>query len=659
MVSTPKNADSIPSVQEGQSTLWFPPEVRKSFKVMLRAFHHLQHAKLAYLCKKYQKKFPAYSALYLEQLAYDRYIWGHTEEAVEIFQQALNAPDPVPSTAAGITKALLDMQRTKEAQEVLKEWIPRFPDDIDLLKQGCRMLTDTGRFKDALQLIQSINSAKPLSELYDKAGECFIKLGRFHECMEAYAEAERLSPTNYEAWLNHIFFSHYVPEYTHETLLSIIHDWYRICCKDVIPNSPEVLERQRDPQKKLRIGLFSYGFNMHPVGWMTSESLWYLSKLPDCELYFYASYRGLNDQDFYRDLCQAAATQWIDTSKMSLDACYVKALKDSLDIAIDLSGAGCGSVFPLFVKRLAPVQVKWIGCLFDTSGIPAIDYLISDRYETPDGSDDKYTECLVRMPYSYVSYRPVDAGDTERLPYLPKEESNFSEPNLPEPFSHPELGEWPIRFASFNNLLKVNEKIVAVWSRILHAVPDSTIFLKTQLLEYEEPRKYIRSLFVANGIDADRVELEGSSHYRKLLQNYRKVDIALDTWPYNGGLTTLEALWMGVPVVTTPGPSFAGRHALSHLYNLDLKNLVAKDLDEYVDIAVRLAHERKLLADLRVMLPYSLLTSPLTQHHQFAADFHTALRAMWDRYCQGLPPAPMRFEQLSEIPEEIKKAMKK
>lgn len=659
MIATPQNENSIIFVQAGESTLWFPPEVRKSFKAMLRASYHQQHAKLAYLCKKYQKKFPAYSALYLEQLAYDRHYWGRQEEAIEIFQQALKAQNPVPSIASEFTGLLLDMKRTEEAQKVLKEWISRFPDDIDLLKKGCRMLIETGRFKEALQLIKSINSAKPSADLYNLAGECSIKLGRFHECMEVYAEAERLFPNYYIIWMNHIFFSHYVPDYSHEKLLSIIHNWYAISCKDSTPTPPEILERQRDPKKKLRIGLFSPGFNMHPVGWMTSESLWYLSKLPDCELYFYASSRGLNEKDPYRIVCQAAATQWIDTSNMTGNRCYAKVLKDRLDIAIDLAGPGWGSVFPLFAKRLAPVQVKCVGCLFDTSGIPAMDYLISDRYETPDGSDDKYTECLVRMPYSYVSYRPVDAGDTERLPYLPKEESDSSELELPEPFSHPELGEWPIRFASFNNLLKVNEKIVAVWSRILHAVPDSTIFLKTELLEHEEPREYIRSLFVANGIDADRVELEGSSPYRKLLQNYRKVDIALDTWPYNGGLTTLEALWMGVPVVTAPGPSFAGRHALSHLYNLDLKNLVAKDLDEYVDIAVRLAHERKLLADLRVMLPYSVLTSPLTQHHQFAADFHTALRAMWDRYCQGLPPAPMRFDQLSEIPEEIKKAMKK
>lgn len=620
---------------EGSAAIWFPPAVRAAFAAALKARAHRQHARLSWLSKKFRKRFPAYAAYMLDLEGCDRRDWGRPEEALALFRQAeAIASFQEPSLGVNIAAVLLELDRPQDAAEALKPWLARFPGDPGLLKQGCRVLMAQGRYGDALKVLDTADPGHGSAECRYEAADCLRALGRFRESVEAYAEAASLSPDFSHAWHTRIFIAHYAPDLGAAELANVIREW-REACPPPPPTPPECLERVKNTEKTLRIGLFSPGFNMHPVGWMASRSLWFLSKLADCELYFYALSPGLNKEDPVRSRCKAAAAKWIDVSGWNLDKLYRHALGDRLDIAVDLAGHGEGCVLPLFARRIAPVQVKWVGGLFNTTGEPNMDYLLSDRFETPTGCDDAYTEKLVRLPYSYISYHPADIGDTEREP------------------DPPGRAQAPLRFASFNNIYKVNERIVSVWAAILRRVPESTLMLKGNLLQHEETQERIRRLFAAHDIAADRLELEGPSPYAALMRTYRRVDIALDTWPYTGGLTTLEALWMGVPVVTTPGPSFAGRHALSHLRNLGLDSLVANDFDDYVSIAVSLAGNRALLRDLRILLPYSVLTSPIVRHEQLAADLHAAFRAMWERHCAGLPPVPMRFEQPSPIPDRL------
>lgn len=645
MVTTRSVPAEIPStLTEGAATIWFPPDVRACFAAALKARARRQHARLSWLSQKIRKRFPAYAAYLLDLEGCDRRDWGRPEEALALFRQAEAVSSfQEPSLGVNIAATLLELDRPLEAAKALKSWLDRFPENPALLKQGCRVLMAQGRYAAALQVLETIDPRHVLADCRYEAADCLRALGRFRESVEAYAEAARLSPNFAHAWHTRIFIAHYAPDIDAEGLANVIREW-REAAPPPPPTPSGWLDRAKNPDKKLRIGLFSPGFNMHPVGWMASRSLWFLSKLPDCELYFYALSPGLNKDDPVRTRCKAAAAKWMDASAWSPDKLYLCALHDRLDIAVDLAGHGEGCVLPLFARRIAPVQVKWVGGLFNTTGEPQMDYLLSDRLETPEGCDAAYTENLVRLPYSYISYHPADFGDTNREPDLPGPATDGTDAE--------QSGNAPsIRFASFNNIYKVNESIVAVWADILRRVPKSTLLLKGNLFQHEEVQERIRRLFAACGVSADRLELEGPSNYAELMRTYRRVDIALDTWPYTGGLTTLEALWMGVPVITTPGPSFAGRHALSHLCNLGLDSLVAKDFADYVSIAVSLAGNRDLLRDLRVLLPYSVLTSPIVRHEQLAADLHTAFRAMWERHCADLPPVPMSFEQPSPIPE--------
>ncbi len=640
-----------PDTGEAPATIWFPPDVAKSFAAVLKARRRHKHGKLTYLSRKFRKRFPAYAAWYLELEACALRDRGRQEEALALFREAERTMRfPEANLGANLVSLLLDLKRPQEAQEALRPWLERCPGNARLVHQGCRLLRDLGRYEDALRVVETADPEHRSAFLRYTAGDCLVPLGRFRESLAAYAEATALEPDFDAAGGSRIFMAHYCPDCDGEELGAMIRQWCETRYSGMAPTEPERLQRPPDPDKKLRIGLFSPGFNMHPAGWLSSHSLWFLSRLPDCELYFYSLKEGPNKIDPVTQRCRDAASKWINVADWNPSEVYTHALNARLDIAVDLAGHGEGCVLSLFARRIAPIQVKWVGGLFNTTGLPQMDYLLSDRFETPDGCDAAYTEHLVRLPHSYISYNVANLGDTERLP-------DGVDPEAPDDQARP-APEAPqpsrIRFASFNNIYKVNEKIADVWAEILKAVPESTLLLKGHLLEHEEIRKRILGLFTNRGIEPERVELEGPVLYADLMQTYRRVDIALDTWPYTGGLTTLEALWMGVPVITTPGPSFAGRHALSHLCNIGLESLVARDFDDYIRIAVTLAQDRKLLEDLRILLPISMLTSPIVQHHQLAADLHTAFRAMWERHCAGLPPVAMRFDQPSEIPELFK-----
>lgn len=628
---------SLAAASEDFCAIWLPPAVRESFARIRRALERGHFSRVDYLSKKFQRRFPAYAGFYLDMEANAHKLRGHAGIATDLFVRANEAlQGEMPPTLHNAVNHLLAAKRNEEARTLVDQGLRLFPDDTDLRQAHCYLLSQQGMLKQALALVREACEQTPTPDFWQLRGDICFQLGLHEEGMAAYTGALKLAPDFEAAWQNRIFLAHYLPANGQRDLLGLIQSSYETFCAPLPPTDPALLKRDARPDKTLRVGLISPGFCKHPVGWMAGQAVSMLSKLPDCELYFYSLKKVSPLEDSLRALFQDAAAKWIDAKEWSSERLYKRLLADKLDIAVDMAGHSEGCVLPLFARRIAPVQVKWMGGLFNTTGVPEMDYLLTDRHETPDGCDDAYAEKLVRLPHSYIAYDLYDYGDTERI----------TEGEAAEPL--------PIRFASFNKICKLNAVIAGVWAEILNQVPGSTLFLKNLDLEHADAAEQVRALFAEHGITGNRLELEGPSGHKDLMRTYRKVDIALDTWPYTGGVTTLEALWMGVPVITTPGPSFAGRHALSHLCNAGLESLVAKDFEEYVKIAVTLAGDRRLLADLRILLPYSLATSPITRPYQLAADLHTAFRAMWERHCAGLPPVAMRFEQPSEIPDAFK-----
>jgi predicted O-linked N-acetylglucosamine transferase (SPINDLY family) len=262
----------------------------------------------------------------------------------------------------------------------------------------------------------------------------------------------------------------------------------------------------------------------------------------------------------------------------------------------------------MFAWKPAPIQASWLGYMA-TTGVEAMDFTITDPWSVPEAHDSRFTEKIWRLPETSVCFTPPDA------------EVAVS--------ALPALTNGYITFGCFNNLNKMNDDVVALWARILQAIPDSRLFLKAKQLKDDTVRQSVLERFAVHGIDAGRLILEGPALRSVYFSSYHTVDIALDPFPYSGTTTTVEALWMGLPVLSLAGEGYLARQGLSLLMNAGLPDWVAENADDYVARAVEQAGNLQRLAALRGRLRQQVLASPLFDAPRFARHLDAALRGMW------------------------------
>jgi protein O-GlcNAc transferase len=364
--------------------------------------------------------------------------------------------------------------------------------------------------------------------------------------------------------------------------------------------------------RPLRLGFVSPDLGQHPVGYFLVRVLENLD--PDEHATICYSDGSFSDNISQR--LQAAASEWRNVRTMSDERLAEQIRVDRTDILFDLAGHTAHNRLLVFARRPAPIQITWAGYV-GTTGLAAMDYLLADRYHVPIGAERHYREQVLRMPDGYICYDPpADAPAVNALPALDR--------------GH-------VTFGCFNNPAKITSHVIGAWARILGRLPDSRLVLKFK--GWNDPgvvRRYTE-MFVAHGIDLGRLKFLGYSPHEELLAEYNRIDLALDPFPYCGGLTTCEALWMGVPVVTFPGETFAGRHSLSHLSNVGLTETIAQDLAEYEELAVSLAGDMPRLAALRAGLRERVVASPLCDGKRFANNLAAILR---DASLVRLVPSP-------------------
>lgn len=361
-----------------------------------------------------------------------------------------------------------------------------------------------------------------------------------------------------------------------------------------------------DPDRRLRVALLGAGFGRHPVGWLTLAGI---EALPRDG--FEIVVHSLRPQkDVLAQRFRARADLWREHGRLD-DAALAAAIRaDAPDILIDLGGHGEGGRVTALAHRAAPVQMKWVGAQSATTGVPGVDWMLTDRWQTPPGFEPWYTERLLRLADGYVCYTPPPWGPpVGPLPALPR--------------GH-------VTFGCFNNLAKITPEVLEAWGAILRALPDSRLVLRTHALGDAGTRE----AFLARcGLVPARLELHGYAPHEELLDGYNAVDIALDPFPYAGGLTACEALWMGVPLVAMAGTSFAGRHAVSHLNNVGLGDWVAGSVPAYIARALAAASDLPALAALRAGLRPRMEASPLMDAARFGASLADALRHAWRQCC--------------------------
>jgi tetratricopeptide (TPR) repeat protein len=355
--------------------------------------------------------------------------------------------------------------------------------------------------------------------------------------------------------------------------------------------------------RPLRIGYVSADFCQHTVGLFVRDVI----KSHDPRRVAAFAYSAGSVRDWVSGEISKAC-QWRDVARLDDAALAAAIRKDRIDVLIDLSGHTAGSRLTAFARRPAPVMVSWLG-YFATTGLEYQDAVLLDDWHAPPGSEAQFVEPIVRLPIRFC-YRPV--------------------PWMPTVAPAPSFAKGFITFGSFNNTAKYNAGVFDVWARILTEVPESRLVLKWRTFNDEALRQSVVAAFVARGIAAGRIETRGPSFHADVLKEYGGIDIALDPFPFTGGLTSCEALYSGVPVVTWPQGRVVSRQTHAILAAIGLPELSACDADDYVRIAVGLAHDRMRLSRLRETLRERMNASPLCDVSAFTRNLEDRLIALYD-----------------------------
>jgi hypothetical protein len=334
--------------------------------------------------------------------------------------------------------------------------------------------------------------------------------------------------------------------------------------------------------------------------------------------YFIGAYRdGVTEQ--FRQM-----TTWRDVADLDMDALVRRIRADEIDILVDLTGHTRGNRLAAFAQGAAPVQLSWLG-YYGTTGVAAMDYVLMDAWHVPPGSEKHFTERVVRLPHSRFCYQPVP----------------FAPPVAPLPCRR----NGHVTFGSFNNTAKLNPEVFAVWAAVLNKVPNSKLVLKWRSLMAASTRQALVENFARHGVAADRLDLRPASPHDDLLAQYGDIDIALDPFPFSGGHTSCEALWMGVPVVTWPHARPVSRQTLSLIGAMGkpewLDRWVATSAEDYGTKAAALAADADALAGIRAQLRDVMRRSPLMDGPAFAKDLTQILESLM-RAHERSAAAPVR-----------------
>ncbi|MBR0060313.1 MAG: hypothetical protein IJP68_02430, partial [Selenomonadaceae bacterium] len=342
--------------------------------------------------------------------------------------------------------------------------------------------------------------------------------------------------------------------------------------------------------KRIRVGFLSADFFNHSVVRWSWALLFKLDK-NFFEIYCYSA---TGTPDLITEHISKTVENWRDISKLKAAQAAELIRSDEIDILFDLAGHTAGNQLRVAAYRPATVQISGIGYM-NSTGLDCFDYFLTD--ETCAGDESFFTEKLIRLPHSHICFEATTALEVSAPPCLKK---NY------------------VTFGSLNQFSKMTDNMLAAWKKILDAVPNSRLILKNGLLNKEDCREFVGNRLKIIGIDVSRVEMRG--YTKEYLQDYGDIDIALDTFPYTGGITTCEALYMGVPVVSLYGDRMGSRVGYSILKNIGLEELAVNSYDDYINIAVALANDWELLKMLRQTLRGMMIKSPLTNSKNYLRE---------------------------------------
>lgn len=493
-------------------------------------------------------------------------------------------------------------QRT-EAEHCYREALRLAPNYAEAYINLGAILLDRGQLVSAAEMYREAIRLRPdVARAHNNLGNALKDLGDLPGAMASYREALRLNSADTKAGSNLLFSLNYSELMSPADALLEAKRYGDGVSSTAVPKF--TAWPVNSDVKKLRVGFVSGDLRNHPVGYFIEGLIRYLDPA-QFELCAFTTHHKVDE---LTERLKPFFSAWVPIFGLP-DADAAKAIYErGVDVLIDLSGHTGHNRLPVFAYKPAPVQATWLG-YFATTGLPEMDFFIGDPIMAPEREAGHFTERLCRLAETWLCLAPPD--DAEPIMALPA------------------LSNGCITFGCFGNLAKMNDAVVALWSRVLLAVPGAKLFLKAKQLAEGKMMDAVRARFARHGIGLDRLLLEGPTSRSDYFQAHNRVDMVLDTFPYPGGTTSTDALWMGVPVLTLKGDRFLSHLGESIATNAGQHTWVAQDQDDYVNKAVAFANDIKALSALRARLRAQVLQSPLMQPERFARHFGEALWAMW------------------------------
>ncbi len=531
---------------------------------------------------------------------------GRTQEAVETISRALALQPEFAQARLNLVYALIELSRFEEGLIELDRYIAASPKDANALLERGRTLEQLGRFPEAKECtLRALESMPGLAEGYMRLGSLQRFVGDHAEAIANLRRAVDLAPDSVQNWTALLFALNFAdgiaPSEIHAAHLEFGRRFTPTAVKSDHANAP-------DPRRRLRVGYVSGDFRTHAVAQFFEPVLEHHDRQSVEILCYYT----LNRADAVTARLRRHADAWREVHALSDDALADKIRADGIDVLVDLSGHTAHNRLLVFGRKPAPVQATWLGYL-NTTGLPAMDWRITDPHAAPEGLLEAYhSERLMRLPHCQWCYR-----DPEGAPSVTRR-------------SPPAAGR--VVFSAFTNPSKITRELIGLWSKLLARVPDARLLLVGQGMD-SIAGEY-RAHFARDGIATERIALQGSRPFPEYLALHGEVDIMLDTCPYTGGTTSCHALWMGVPLVTLVGKTSTSRGGASLLNTIGLTDLVADSPERYLEIAENLANDPARLTELRAGLRGRMLSSPLMDIPNFTRSLETAYRSMWQSWCE-------------------------
>ncbi|MFI3137409.1 MAG: tetratricopeptide repeat protein [Methylococcaceae bacterium] len=547
--------------------------------------------------------------------------------------------------------ALLLNNQLDAAENAIQEAIRLAPASLDAWQALGNLAEKLGDFEAAKECYQHLLTLDPTSVLgYFLLGNLFYRLSAFLEAQKAYKQAIHINQQLPEVWgnlgnvekylgnfqeaincyyrsvachtdvtqkarlhSNLLFSLHYDQTLSHDIIFQAHRKWAADYAQDYYPIHPAWLN-STEPKRQLRLGYVSGSFNGLIVGHFL-DSVFSAHNPENFHLIVYSSTLHKDAKtEKLSQLCQ----EWVDIVHLDDDAVAERIQRDAIDILIDLDGHSPTGRPLLFARKPSPIQVAWLD-YFNTTGMAAMDYIITDTFTTPIDSPQCFSETVIRLPDTRFCYTPpVYAPAVSEIPCL--------------------AGK-AFTFGSFNRQDKLHPELIRIWAEILHATPGSRLLLKNRALGVPAVKAALEARFSQQGISIERLILRGASPHVDMLLEYSDIDVALDTFPYNGGLTSCECLWMGIPIIALEGQRMVERQTSSMLRLLGLDAWVASSIDAYIALAVKasLTQNHAKLTLLRHQLRAQMAASLLCDATRFTQNLEAAYRFMWEVYCKNNP----------------------